>query len=78
MEAWHTCDTTHCRAGWVVTLAGDEGLELERKTSTSFAALAIYNKSSVIKVSLDKFYQEHDEAMDDMRRCAELEKENAK
>ena len=23
MSSWHTCETTHCRAGWVVALAGD-------------------------------------------------------
>lgn len=39
MGAWHTCDTTHCRAGWVVTLAGKKGKELESKTSTLFAAM---------------------------------------
>jgi len=39
MSQWHTCDTTHCRAGWVVTLAGEEGRELERQTDTGFAAV---------------------------------------
>ena len=29
MNDWHTCETTHCRAGWVVTLAGQAGKELE-------------------------------------------------
>ena len=29
MSDWHTCKTTHCRAGWAVTLAGDAGKELE-------------------------------------------------
>ena len=28
MSAWHTCDTTHCRAGWVVHLAGEAGKAL--------------------------------------------------
>ena len=38
MSRWHTCDTTHCRAGWVVKLAGAEGAELERRYGTSIAA----------------------------------------
>lgn len=25
MDTWHTCKNTHCRAGWVVTLAGEAG-----------------------------------------------------
>jgi len=41
MGAWHTCDTTHCRAGWVTMIAGKEGKELEEKTSTQFAAMQI-------------------------------------
>jgi len=49
MSTWHTCDTTHCRAGWVVTLAGEEGRVLERHTSTQFAAMQIYKASSPIR-----------------------------
>src|SRR5689334_12019206 len=32
MKAWHSCDTTHCRAGWVIHLAGKAGYELEQRT----------------------------------------------
>ena len=28
MDAWHTCEYTHCRAGWVVVLAGEAICEL--------------------------------------------------
>ena len=73
MNNWHVCETTHCRAGWVVHLAGEAGYELERLTSTSFAAMAIYNKSSDIKVPLHMFYVDNDESLTDMKRCAELE-----
>ncbi len=73
MSTWHTCDTTHCRAGWVVFLAGKEGKELEEKTSTLFAAMQIYHKSSEIKVSPPRFYESNEVAMADMKRCAELE-----
>ena len=46
MDVWHnSCGTAHCRAGWVVTLAGEAGKELESKIGTAGAALAIYLKS---------------------------------
>jgi len=41
MDSWHTCNTTHCRAGWIVHLAGKEGYELEKETNTSFAAMVL-------------------------------------
>src|SRR6266542_829900 len=31
MNEWHTCKNTHCRAGWVVTLAGEAGGKLESR-----------------------------------------------
>ena len=73
MSKWHTCDTTHCRAGWVVTLAGEKGKALEAKTSTLFAAMMIYKNSSTIKVSPPRFFEKNDVAMDDMKKCAEQE-----
>ena len=75
MDDWHTCDTTHCRAGWVVFLAGKEGSELERQTSTLFAAMQIYKASSSISVSPVRFFESEEKAILDMRRCAELEKQ---
>ena len=74
MDTWHTCDTTHCRAGWAVVLAGKEGKDLESKTSSLFAGMVIFNKSSDIKVPLHKFFDNNKDAMDDIKRCAELEK----
>ncbi len=73
MATWHTCETTHCRAGWVVTLAGLEGKKLELETSTCFAAMQIYNASSEIKVSPTRFYENNEKAMKDIVRCAEEE-----
>lgn len=73
METWHTCDTTHCRAGWVVALAGEAGKKLERKTDTAFAAMQIYKKSAPIRVSPTRFYESNEVAMADIKRCAELE-----
>lgn len=79
METWHsqTCDTTHCRAGWVVQLAGEAGKELETETSTLFAAMQIYHKSSPdIRVSPPRFFESNELAMADIKRCAELEIQN--
>jgi len=73
MGSWHTCDTTHCRAGWAVFLAGPAGKELERKTSTLFAALQIYHASSEIKVSPPRFFDDSKSALADMKACAEKE-----
>ena len=73
MSSWHTCDTTHCRAGWVVVLAGDAGKALEIATSTEFAAKQIYKASSPIKVLPIRFYDTKEKAMEDIIRCAKEE-----
>jgi len=70
MRTWHTCETTHCRAGWVVMLAGEDVKKLEAETSTCFAAMQIYNASSEIKVAPTRFYEGNEKAMADIRRCA--------
>ena len=36
MDRWHTCDTTHCLAGWAVALHPD-GKRLEENSSTYLA-----------------------------------------
>jgi hypothetical protein len=74
MSTWHTCDTTHCRAGWVVHLAGEAGAKLERQTSTLFAAMQIYKASSPIEISPVRFYEDNATALEDMKKCAEQEK----
>ena len=73
MSTVHECETTHCRAGWVVTLAGKEGKELEQKTSWNFAANAIYRSSSNIEVGMEQFFKSNDDALADMKRCADEE-----
>ncbi len=70
MSDWHTCDTTHCRGGWVVTLAGEAGKALEAFHNTALAAQLIYKASSPIKVSPPRFYESNEVAMADMKRCA--------
>ena len=73
MATWHTCDTTHCRAGWVVMLAGDQGKKLESETTTCFSAMQIYKASSPIKVLATRFYETNEKAMADIIRCADEE-----
>ena len=41
MESWHTCDTTHCLAGWAIHLSGPAGYFLEAATSPSVAGLLL-------------------------------------
>jgi hypothetical protein len=70
MAHWHACDTTHCRAGWVVHLAGEPGYELEKRTSALFAAQQIY-KASGYEISPVRFFDDNGTAMADMKRLAE-------
>jgi hypothetical protein len=74
MGNWHTCETTHCRAGWVVQLAGEAGKALEAFHDTPLAAYLIYKASSPIKVSFPQFYVDNEKALADIRRCADDEK----
>ena len=73
MSTWHTCETTHYRAGWVVHLGGPAGYALEAQTSTQFAAMQIYKESSPIRVSPTRFFETNEVAMADIKRCAEEE-----
>lgn len=75
MSDWHTCDTTHCRAGWVEHLAGPEGKALADQTSILFAAMMIYKKSSGIRVSPVRFFESNEVALADIAKCAKLEVE---
>lgn len=73
MSDWHTCETTHCRAGWVVHLAGAEGRALEKKMGTPAAATLIYLASDPTLERVPDFYCGNAAALDDMRRLAEKE-----
>jgi hypothetical protein len=70
MSTWHTCEKTHCRAGWTVTLAGKEGKELERFFNTELAAMLIYRESGY-EINPARFYDDNAEALADMKRLAE-------
>ena len=45
MGTWHQCETTHCRAGWAITLAGEKGRALEASVGSSAAGALIYAAS---------------------------------
>jgi len=77
MGDWHICDTTHCRAGWVVHLAGDAGYELEQRIGTSAAASLIYLASDPTIARFPDFYCGNEEALADMKAMAEAEKAKA-
>jgi hypothetical protein len=78
MSTFHTCKETHCRAGWVTTLAGKEGKVLETFFDPVLAAMKIYDASSTLqKVSPVRFFEDNETALADMKRMAELEKAQA-
>jgi len=73
MSDWHTCDTTHCRAGWVTHLAGKAGAALEKRMGPSAAATLIYMSSDPKLEKIPDFQSDNETAMEDMKRLAELE-----
>ena len=70
MKDWHTCETTHCRAGWVVTLAGEGGRALEWAYGTPAAAAIIYMASDPDLEKIPDFYCDNETALEDMKRLA--------
>ena len=76
MNQWHTCKNTHCRAGWVVALAGEQGRALEKFHNTELAALLIYDASCPnYQINPARFYDSNADALEDMRKLAEGESE---
>jgi hypothetical protein len=71
MMTWHTCEKRHCRAGWIVTLAGAEGKALESYFNTELAAMLIYRASTGECINPARFYDSDEEALADMKRLAE-------
>jgi hypothetical protein len=72
MATWHTCETTHCRAGWVVHEAGEAGYALEKFHNTELAAMLIY-RASGYEINASRFYDSGPAALADMKRLAEAE-----
>ena len=72
MSDWHTCDTTHCRAGWIVHLAGAAGYALEARHNTELAAMLIARESGA-PINPARFYDNDAYALADMKRMAGVE-----
>ncbi len=69
MRDWHLCETTHCRAGWAVHLAGAAGKCLEGQIGSGAAGSLIYAASRPDKPIPD-FYAGTAEALADIKACA--------
>jgi hypothetical protein len=67
MRAYHTCETTHCRAGWAIRLAGQAGWELEKRLGPYAAGALIYLKSTG---TVPNFFASNEKARADIERCA--------
>lgn len=72
MSEWHTCSTTHCRAGWVTHLAPG-GTDLEIELGTDAAAALIYLASDPDLERIPSWYETNEKALQDMKRLAENE-----
>lgn len=66
MSDWHTCETTHCRAGWAITLAGEAGKRLEDQFGPAAAGALIY-AASCPDLPIPDFYTSNEAAIADMR-----------
>ena len=78
MSSWHTCETTHCRAGWAVHLAGEAGAALEFGLGTPAAAALIYLKSDPTLERIPNFHCDNEAALSDMKAMAEKEAAHTK
>lgn len=70
MRQWHTCETIHCRAGWVSTIAfGKERWIAENMHPVSILALAVYLKAYP-GMPVPDWYTSDGDAMLDIRALA--------
>jgi len=70
MKKWHTCETTHCRAGWAVHLAGSAGKTLEDKVGSNVAGALIYMASDPNLEKVPDWFASDYEAMADIKKMA--------
>ena len=68
MGQWHACETTHCRAGWAIHLAGEAGYALEKQYGSAERAGRMIYIASTGRVP--HFYASDADAMADIRACA--------
>ena len=69
MGTWHVCRTTHCRAGWAIYLAREDGKKLEYALGSRNAGALIYAASRPGK-KIPNFFAKNEEAMADLIACA--------
>jgi len=69
MSEWHTCETTHCRAGWAIHLAGKAGAALEERYGANAAGALIYAVSRP-NLPVPDWFASDAQALADLRRCA--------
>jgi len=67
MGNWHTCETTHCRAGWAITLGGEAGKVLEEIYGPEVAGTLIYQNSTGM---VPDFFATNDDAYEDIKKLA--------
>jgi uncharacterized protein YjbI with pentapeptide repeats len=77
MGSWHTCQTTHCRAGWAITLAGPAGRTAEALVGPALAGALITLASCPWMERVPNFYASNELALEDIKACAAKEQELA-
>lgn len=74
MRIPHTCETTHCRAGWAAILLGPIGLQTERQLGWEIAgALISLASCEHLRGRTPSFTCANDRALADIRRLADLD-----
>jgi hypothetical protein len=59
MDAWHSCGTAHCIAGWAIHLAGEPGRIMESMMGSHLAGLLLLGVEAA-----EHFYDSNDKAME--------------
>lgn len=77
-SGYNHCNTTHCRAGWVIALAGAAGRRLEHAVGAPEAAALIYKESDPSLKACPSFYVNNEQALRHMKLKAEQEAERNK
>ena len=67
MSTWHKCETTHCRAGWAITLAGKAGAEPEEKYGPHHAGRLLCRAATG---RVPHFFASNERALEDIREQA--------
>ena len=75
MGAWHSdsCETTHCRAGWAIVVAGEAGRVLEERCHDTGLAAALLYEAAYPKLPqpIPDFYDDNASAMTNMKYRAQ-------